>query len=236
MDVRMHYVTTNGGSAPNIVPDEATVWYYDRALNRETMKEVEKRMEKVARGAAMMTETELTIEELVGCYPTLPNHVLGDLVDDCMRSIPQDAWTEEEIEYAGRINATVPDIWKDSVRFSGAQDKNTHIYSGVMPIDTQDDYGSTDVGDVGHIVPTTFYKTACYNIAAPGHSWQVAACVGNSIGFKGMLYGARVTALAVLRLLTQPDIIHKAKVEFSASMEGRSYECMMPDYVKPPIE
>lgn len=236
MDVRMHYVTTNGGSAPNIVPDEATVWYYDRALNRETMKEVEKRMEKVARGAAMMTETELTIEELGGCYPTLPNHVLGDLVDDCMRSIPQDAWTEEEIEYAGRINATVPDIWKDSVRFSGAQDKNTHIYSGVMPIDTQDDYGSTDVGDVGHIVPTTFYKTACYNIAAPGHSWQVAACVGNSIGFKGMLYGARVTALAVLRLLTQPDIIHKAKVEFSASMEGRSYECMMPDYVKPPIE
>ena len=71
MDVRMHYVTTNGGSAPNIVPDEATVWYYDRALNRETMKEVEKRMEKVARGAAMMTETELEVPDILP-RPHLP--------------------------------------------------------------------------------------------------------------------------------------------------------------------
>lgn len=235
MDVRMHYCITNGGSAPNIVPDEAEVWYYDRALTRETMKTVEERMQRVAEGAAMMTETELVVEDLGGCYPTLPNHVLADLIDRCMREIPQAPWTEEEIRYAAAINETVPEIWKDSVRFSGAEDPETHLYSGVMPIDTDDDYGSTDVGDVGHIVPTTFYKTACYNIGAPGHSWQVAACVGNSIGQKGMLYGARVTALAALRLLTEPEILEAAKAEFGRSMEGRRYECMMPESVKIPV-
>lgn len=236
MDVRMHYIVTNGGSAPNIVPDEATVWYYDRALKRETMKEVEARMEKVARGAAMMTETEVTIEELGGCYPTLPNHVLADLVDQCMRMIPQEPWTQDEIEYARKINETIPEVWKDCVKFSGSEDQEVQIYSGVMPIDTDDDYGSTDVGDVGHIVPTTFYKTSCYNIAAPGHSWQVTACVGNSIGVKGMLYGSKVSALSALRLLTEPDIICRAKEEFKNSMEGRKYECMMPKSLNVPIE
>lgn len=235
MDVRMHYVITDGGSAPNIVPDHATVWYYDRALKRETMKAVEERMDKVARGAAMMTETELEVEDLGGCYPTLPNHVLADLVDECMRQIPQVPWTKEEICYARAINETVPEIWRDSVRFSGSEDPDTQLFSGVMSIDTDDDYGSTDVGDVGHIVPTTFYKTASYNIAAPGHSWQVAACVGGPIGAKGMLYGAKVTALAVLRLVTEPEIAERAKAEFAASMEGRRYECMMPESLEAPV-
>lgn len=235
MDVRMHYVVTDGGSAPNIVPDHATVWYYDRALTRETMKMVEERMLKVAQGAAWMTETELTVERLGGCYPTLPSHQLADLIDECMRAIPQEPWTEEEIAYARKINETVPDLWKESVRFSGAKDPDTQLHSGVMTIDEADDYGSTDVGDVGHIVPTTFYKTACYSIGAPGHSWLVAACLGRSIGQKGMLYGSKVTALAGLRLLTEPERVLKAQDEFRESMQGRTYECMMPADLPAPV-
>ena len=104
-----------------------------------------------------------------------------------------------------------------------------------MPIDHDADYGSTDVGDVGHIVPTTFYKTACYSIGAPGHSWLVAACLGRSIGQKGMLYGSRVTALAALRLLTEPEIVEKATAEWKASMGERVYKCMMPDTLDAPV-
>lgn len=235
MDVRMHYVITNGGTAPNIVPDKATVWYYDRALDRDVMKSVEARMRKVAEGAAMMTETSLEIEELGGCYPSLPNHVLADLVDECMREIPQEPWTEEEIDYARKINGTTPEVWQACVEFSGVEDEDAQLHTGVMEIDEADDYGSSDVGDVGHIVPTTFYKTACYNIAAPGHSWQVGACVGNSIGQKGMLYGARITALAALKMVANPELVRRAKAEFDRSMRGKVYECMMPDSLKPPI-
>lgn len=235
MDVRMHYVITEGGKAPNIVPDQATVWYYDRALTRDTMEAVEARMLKVAQGAALMTETELEVENLGGCYPTLPNHVLADLIDECMRAIPQEPWTEEEIAYARKINEAVPELWQDSVRFSQSESPDTQLYSGVMPIDHDDDYGSTDVGDVGHIVPTTFYKTACYSIGAPGHSWLVAACLGRSIGQKGMLYGSRITALAGLRLLTEPEILKKATEEFKNSMGKRTYQCMMPDDLPIPL-
>lgn len=133
MDVRIHYVVTDGGSAPNIVPDHATVWYYDRALTRDTMESVEARMLKVAQGAAMMTETELEVEPLGGCYPTLPNHVLADLVDACMREIPQEPWTEEEIAYAREINETVPEMWRDSVRFSLSEDPDTQLHTAAGP-------------------------------------------------------------------------------------------------------
>ncbi len=229
-DVRLHYVITEGGTAPNIVPDHATVWYYDRALSRETMLATEERMRSVAQGAAMMTGTELEIEKMGGCYPTLSNTVLVRLVDECMRAAQAPVWTEEEIEYAKKINDTIPEIWKESVRYSGAKQEDTQIFSGVMPPDHDNDYGSTDVGDVGHIVPTVFYKTACYNIGAPGHSWQVASCVGGSIGFKGMLYGARVTALAALRLMESPETVALAKEEFRRAMGEESYEPMMPDH------
>ena len=234
MDVRIHYCITEGGTAPNIVPDKATVWYYDRALKRETMKDVEARILRIAQGAAMMTDTEFEVESLGGCYPSLPNHVLADLIDECMREVPQESWTEEEIEYARKINMTDETTWKECVKFSESEDEDTQIYSGVMPIDTADDYGSSDIGDVGHIVPTTFYKTACYGIAAPGHSWQIAACLGNSIGQKGMLYAIKVTALAVLKLIEKPEIVQSAKEEFTKSMGNEVYECMIPAETLPP--
>lgn len=236
MDVRMHYSVIEGGTAPNIVPDKAAVWYYDRALTREVMEAVEARMRKVAEGAAIMTETELEIEPLGGCYPTLPNHVLGKLIDACMRDIPQVPWSEEEIEYARSINATNPEYVRECKEKYGDFNKAPQLHSGVMEIDTADDYGSTDVGDVGHITPTCFYKTACYGIVAPGHSWQVAACVGRSIGQKGMLYGAKVTALATMRLLCEPELVKEARAEFEQSMRGKKYQCMMPAGLNAPVD
>ena len=228
-DVRIHYVITEGGTAPNIVPDHATVWYYDRALTRETMVQTEARILKVAQGAATMTETELTVEKMGGCYPTLSNETLVSLLDSCMREIPQEPWTEEEIAYARAINETIPDIWKECVAYSCSEDPDTQLFTGVMQPDRDNDYGSTDIGDVGHIVPTVFYKTSCYNIGAPGHSWQVAACDGGPIGMKGMLYGAKVTALAALRLMADSDLIVAAKADFDRHMKSRVYEPMLPE-------
>ena len=102
----------------------------------------------------MMTDTELQVEELGGCYPTLPNHVSGKLIDTCMRDIPQVPWTQEEIDYVKKINATNPDYVQECIDKYGDFDKAPQLHTGVMDIDTADDYGSTDVGDVGHITPT----------------------------------------------------------------------------------
>lgn len=210
-DVRIHYVVTDGGKAPNIVPEDAAVWYFDRALTMDTMKMVERRMRNIAEGAALMTETSFWEEQLGGCCPILPNHVLGKLIDSCMRDIAQEPWTSEEIEYVQGIDESVP-----------------QLHTGVKDIDTNDDFGSTDVGDVSQITPVTYYKTACYGMNAPAHSWQVTACVGRSIGQKGMLYGAKVGALAAMRLVDDPELVVSARKEFENCMCGREYESLLP--------
>ena len=90
------------------------------------------------------------------------------------------------------------------------------------------------MGDVMHIVPGVMFYTTCYNLAAPGHSWQHVACAGMSIGMKGMLYGSRVLSLYALRLLTEPKVLEEAKKEFDRMMDGRTYECPMPEDVPVP--
>lgn len=228
-DVRMHYVFSDGGQAPNIVPDHASVWYFDRALDIRTMETVEERMLDVAKGAAMMTGTRLEVEDLGGCYPVLPNHELADLIDWCMREIPQESWTKEENEFAARINEADHKTWKESVAYAHTEKEDMQIYEGVMPIDTDHDYGSSDVGDVSHIVPATFFKTACYPIGAPGHSWQIAASLMSSIGEKGMVYASKILAAASLKMMENPKICQKAKVEFLDSMKGQRYKSLIPD-------
>ena len=94
-DVRIHYVITNGGMAPNIVPDKASVWYYVRAPKRELVNEVYDRLVKVAKGAAMMTETEVEIDFKGGCYESTMNHVFADELQKVMAKCPRDPWTEE---------------------------------------------------------------------------------------------------------------------------------------------
>ena len=89
-DVRIHYVITNGGMAPNIVPDRASVWYYVRAPKRDDVVQVYDRLVKVAKGAAMMTETEVEIDFKGGCYETMNNKTLVNVMYDCLHEIPYD--------------------------------------------------------------------------------------------------------------------------------------------------
>lgn len=213
-DVRIHYVIKEGGKAPNVVPDRASVWYYNRALSPATMNDTQERLNKIAKGAALMTGTEVSVEEMGGCYPILPNHVLADVMDDAMRKIPQEEWTEQEKELAEKMNQKVLD---ESLHF------------GVADIITADDYGSTDVGDVSHIVPTTFFKTACYGISVSGHTPQVITCVGSSVGLKGMMFAIKSAAYATLVLMNDEQTINAAKKEFAESVNNMHYKAMLPD-------
>lgn len=227
-DVRIHYCITDGGSAPNVVPDYAAVKYTFRSFDINTMADVERRLHNIARGAAMMTDTRVEIERLGGCYPVLNNHVVADVVDASMRAIPMESWSEEDIAYARSLNETIPGEWKASVALSQSA-PDTQLHVGVMDVDRDNDYGSSDLGDVSHMCPSCFYKGACFPIGANYHSWQVTAVAGMDIGFKSMINGARMTALTVLRFLTEPELVCRAKEEFDRTMEGKRYEAMVPD-------
>ena len=99
---------------------------------------------------------------------------------------------------------------------------------------THGDCSSSDIGDVAHIVPTAFFTTACSNIGAPGHSWQVTACSANSIGWKGMLYGAKILAKSALELLTVTELLEKAGQEFRKATKGKPYRCPLPEGMRAP--
>lgn len=231
-DVRIHYIITEGGTAPNIVPDKAASWYYVRALSREAVEDTYNRLLKIAKGAAMMTETELEIEFLGGCYNTLQNRVLVDLVHKTMQEVELPQWTEEELKFAKELNKVSANY--DKILASGEISEGTHIDDKVGPIVDVNSYGSTDVGDVQHIVPGVMFYTAIHNIGAAGHSWQITSCSGSSLGSKGMLYAAKVMAVAGIKALEDPSIVEDAKAEFKEVMKGKTYECPIPDDVPIP--
>jgi len=230
-DVRIHYVIKEGGTAPNIVPDKASVWYYVRAMSREAIENTYKRLVKCAEGAAHMTETQLEIEFKGGCYNTLNPVLLTNLTHDVMEQIELPQWTEEEKEFAEILNSKSQQY--EAIKATGVLD-NGPLCTFVSPVLNKDGYGSTDVGDVMHIVPCVQVMTATSNLAAPGHSWQITACAGMSIGMKGMLYGAKVMAATAMKMVEDPEIIAKAKEEFAKQMNGKTYNCPIPKEIPVP--
>lgn len=222
-DVRIHYVLTEAGTAPNIVPDRATNWYYIRALSREAVVDTYERLIKVAKGAAMMTETEVEIEYQGGCYNTLQNKVMVELLHETMNEVEVPVWTEEEINFAAELNKTCPNYPR--MLSSGAISEGTQIHSEIDPIGNANGYGSTDVGDVQHMAPGVMFTTATFNIGAAGHSWHNTACSGHSIGNKGTIHAAKIMAVTGLKLLENPEIIEKAKAEHDKVMGNNKYVC-----------
>ena len=230
-DVRIHYVIKEGGTAPNIVPDNASVWYYVRAQSREAIDDTYRRLVLVAEGAAHMTETQLEIEYLGGCYNTLNPVMLTNLTHDVMEQIEMPHWTDEELAFADELN-------KKSQQYQAVKDsgklENGPLCTFVEPVAKRDGYGSTDVGDVQHIVPCVQVMTATCNLAAPGHSWQITSCAGMSIGMKGMLYGAKVMAATAMKLVDDPKLVDEAKEEFKKQMNGRTYKCPVTEEIVVP--
>lgn len=224
-DVRIHYIIKDGGVAPNIVPDKASVWFYVRAQARDIVDAVYDRVVKCAEGAAIMTETEFK-EELLGCcYNTMPNMYMCNLAQEIMHEVPPPVYTQEEIKFADELNKCCENY--EILKSTGVLDKGP-LFTGVAPLERDMRYSSTDLGDVQHIVPSIMICSTTYNYAAPGHSWQRNACSGHSIGFKGMIYGAQIMAAIAMKMLENPEHIEAAKKEFSTNMKGQKYKCNLP--------
>ncbi|MBQ2327086.1 MAG: amidohydrolase, partial [Clostridia bacterium] len=204
-DIRIHYVYKEAGTAPNIVPDKASVWYYVRGMNRKNIEEVYARLVKCAEGAAHMTETELEIEFLGGCYNGMANEYMANLAQGVIESLEMPQWTEEELEFARVLNESSDQY--EAMKAKGKLD-GCPLADTIEPLTKYEGGGgSTDVADVQHIVPCIGIDTATCNLAAPGHSWQITACSGMSIGYKGMLFGAEAVAASALKMIEEPGHI-----------------------------
>lgn len=233
-DVRIHYAFCDVPASPNVVPDKASVWYYVRALSRDGVEDAYRRIVRAAEGAAWMTETEVEIEFMGGCYETLPNKTLYELIDQASKEIPGVSWTQEELDFAKALNEASANY--QSFLDSGLIDSHVQLDAFELDMDTtiKSIGGSNDVGEVQHILPAISFGTPSSNIGAAAHSWQITACAGHSIGMKGMLYGARLMAAAALKAIENPEIIEAAKTEFAQKTHNRPYVCPIPDEVPVP--
>jgi aminobenzoyl-glutamate utilization protein B len=241
-EARFHYVIEVGGGQPNVVPDYARSWYYIRAPERDQVDHIYARVLKIAEGAAMMTETNLKVEFLTGVYNTIPNKVLSGVVVSNMREVGAPDYTAQELAFAAEIAKSFPREQKvDNLRKSKIPHPEKYLDVNIVT-DILDPWnegevsgGSTDVADVGWQTPTMEFSTAALVLGAPGHSWQTVACSGTSLGHKSLIFAAKTMAGATIDLLTKPDLLAKAKEEYSKKMQGRTYRCAIPNDVEPPL-
>jgi len=248
-DVRMHYIITEGGKAPNIVPEEAEVYYFIRAAKPDYLAEVVERVRKVAEGAAMMTETTVEVRSEDGCSALLNNHYLADLQYQAMQLIGPLTFTQDEIDFAQTINDAFPGTNSDYV-----DDAIEYYKPPPEIVAVLDEYrdqplwgrnfpaldegivatGSTDVGDLSQIVPVSMLRTTCFPSGCPGHSWANVATSGMSIGHKGMMHAAKIMAVTAVELYSTPNHLVKIRQEFEQKTGGKPYASPIPEDVKPP--
>ncbi len=212
MDSRIHYVITEGGAAPNVIPDFAEVFYYVRHSRTDEVEAMWERIEAIARGAAMGTGTEVEWEIIHGNNPLLVNESLARMMDAKLRQVGGITYTAEERAYAQQLAESLGDAAKPLASAGEIQ-----------PYDKSLGYGSTDVGDVSWATPTVGVRTATWIPGTSAHSWQSASASGTSIGFKGAQVAAKSMALAAVELFTNPQLREAATAEFDAS-RGPDYE------------
>ena len=208
-DSRIHYVITEGGNAPNVVPDFAEVFYYVRHPEAKGVEAIWARVEEAARGAAKGTQTEVEWEIIHGNHPLLVNETLAKMMDAKLHEVGGITYAPNEAAFA----KTVHKSFDDPARQIGDE-------ATIEPYALSLGYGSTDVGDVSMAAPTVGLRVATWAPGTAAHSWQAVAASGHDVGFKGAHHAAKVMTLAAIELMENADLRAEAKAEFDRRRGG----------------
>jgi aminobenzoyl-glutamate utilization protein B len=219
-ETRLHYVITNGGKAPNVVPDFAEAYYYVRHPKKEEVVRIFDWVVKAAEGAALGTDTKVDYEVIGGTHDLLLNRSLASAMQQNLLLVGGVTYTSEEETFAKKIQSSF------TYKVAGIRDAAT-----VRPLKEVNDAGggSTDVGDVSYVVPTVGMTSATWVTGTPAHSWQATACGGTDIGIKGMMVAAKTMTLMAIDLFTDPTLVRKAREEFRTAKGDYQYKALLGD-------
>ena len=245
-EARIHYAITNtGGYSPNVVQPYAEVLYLIRAPKNKQVEEIYRRVNKIAEGAAHMTETRVEIDFVKGCSNLVSNKVIAKKLWENLTELGAPEYTKEEMELAQAIHDSVGESCYESIeKVAKTCDKETKkevlahrgeaMYRFVAPFDPVGimSFGSTDVGDVSWNCPTAQAYVATWAAGTPGHSWQVVSQGKSEIAHKGMLYAGKSIALAAIKMMEEPERIAKARKEYDEVMKDQEY-IPIPEGIEP---
>jgi aminobenzoyl-glutamate utilization protein B len=224
---RMHYVIKEGGEAPNVVPDRASVWYYVRNSD-EKVEEMYAKVINCAKAAALATGADL---ESIRCYSAVhqrhASKAVADLIQKNIDLVGMPEWTEEEHAYAKALQQELGQEEKGMPTEVGEiSDSSLHFVGG----------GSSDVGDVTLIAPTATIRFPGQVPGVIGHHWSAVACNYGSTAWKGLNAGAKAIAASAIDMLTKPEELKKIRDEFEEYTKEHPYKPFLPDDAEPPVD
>jgi aminobenzoyl-glutamate utilization protein B len=242
-DARIHYIIEKGGDQPNIVPTYAGSWYYIRAPERDQVEFIFKWISDIAKGAATMTRTDAKETAFKGCYNKIPNRVIAETIVKNMRIIGLPKYNDEDLEFAEKIAETITPQMKIAELKKSKRLGWKSLVDKLMDDEIPDpwgegevSHGSTDVADVSWQAPTVEFNTAARVLGSPGHSWQNVAQSGVGLGHHSLIFSAKVMAATVLDLLTNEELLERARAEHAERIGIKEYSSPIPAGVKPPLD
>lgn len=224
---RMHYVITEGGEAPNVVPDKASVWYYIRNTD-ERIEEMYDRVVKCAEAAALATETTLdNIRVLTAVHQRHSNETMARIIYSNIELVGMPEWTDQENSFARELQKEL-----------GKEEKGYPVEISPLrsPAPVQVGGGSSDVGEVTLIAPTATLNFPGGVPGSIGHHWSSVASNYGSAAAKGLNAGAKVMAATAIDLLTKSELLQRAQNEFAGYSADHPYKSLLPDNATPPLD
>jgi aminobenzoyl-glutamate utilization protein B len=198
---RSHYVITDGGDQPNVVPPRASVWYFLREMDYDHIKENYGRAVDIAKGAALMTDTKMSHRILGSAWPRHFSKVIAEKTYEHIQAVGLPEWSEADQELATAVQRSV-----------GSADSGlaTELAELGAPSDPPRSGGSDDIGDISWTVPTVTLRFPSNIPGLPGHHWANAVAMATPIAHRGAVHGARVLARTALELFVEPQVVDEA--------------------------
>ena len=234
----VHYSFADaGGASPNVVQPTSKLIYMVRGENVRKAKALLKRVDKIAQGAALMTETTVTSRQIDGTSSIISNETLEQLLQENLQQAPLPVYTDVEIAYAAVLKSTYPDPGlpgkntENNRKLKAFVEEKTHngkatMNNFVLPYVPSLTFspGSSDVGDVSWLTPTAQFTAATFPSGCPAHSWQMVSAGRTSLSHKGVIFAAKVLAGSVADLMENKELLAKAREEFRVSA-AEGYDC-----------
>jgi len=200
---RSHYVITNGGDQPNVVPRLASVWYYFRELDYEHITQLRAMGDSMAQGAATMTNTSVTSRILGSAWPQHFNKPVAEAMYENIKQVGLPTWSAEDQTLAKALQKEL------KIQERGLTSELGQL-TGPVNDQSQSRGGSDDIGDVSWNVPTVTLRYPSNIPGLPGHNWTDAIAMATPIAHKGATAGAKVIAMTLIDLLTKPELVEQA--------------------------